>query len=67
MESDCNANKAKTYTLMKNDKYNDKKKVKKRMRFFFTKGKTYLSTTNWDSRGDALRACETESPVRGRL
>lgn len=35
MESDCNANKAKTYTLMKNDKYNDKKKVKKRIRFFF--------------------------------
>ncbi len=35
MESDCNANKAKTYTLMKNDKYKDKKKVKKRMRFFF--------------------------------
>lgn len=67
MESDCNANKAKTYTLMKNDKYNDKKKVKKRMSFFFTKGKTYLSTTNWDSRGDALRDCETESPVRGRL
>ncbi len=32
MESDCNANKAKTYTLMKNDKYNDKKKVKN---FFF--------------------------------
>ncbi len=30
MESDCNANKAKTYTLMKNDKYNDKKKVKKK-------------------------------------
>lgn len=35
MESDCNANKTKTNTLMKNDKYNDKKKVKKRMRFFF--------------------------------
>lgn len=30
MESDCNANKAKTYTLMKNDKYNDKKKVTKK-------------------------------------
>lgn len=66
MESDCNANKTKTNRLMKNDKYNDKKKVKKRKRFFFfTKG--YLSTTNWGSRGDALRACETESPVRGRL
>ncbi len=60
MESDCNANKAKTYTLMKNDKYNDKKKVKKKLILY--KGKTYFSTTNWDNRGD-----ETESPVRGRL
>ncbi len=61
MESDCNANKAKTYTLMKNDKYNDKKKVKNFF-FFLYKGKTYFSKTNWDNRGD-----ETESPVRGRL
>lgn len=66
MESDCNANKTKTNTLMKNDKYNDKKKVKKRMRFFFFY-KGIFKYSNWGSRGDALRACETESPVRGRL